>query len=221
MPDTPQDTPTAPPPAAGWRARTPNALTMVRLLLTAVFVALLSTGNTADQAVLIAAAGLFVVAAVTDALDGYLARKWNAVSRFGRVMDPFADKLLVLGAFVLLAGPAFAGLTEDGERFQSSGVAPWMAVVILGRELLITSMRGLLESEGIDFSASWSGKIKMIAQSIAIPLILLLLAFADAGPGSASRGVILGLAWGVTALTAWSALPYVARARSARRAVAG
>lgn len=222
MPDTPQatrqDTPIDPPPASGWRARTPNALTLLRLLLTVVFVAVLSAGDTSDRTLLIAAAGFFIVAAITDALDGFLARKWNAISRFGRVMDPFADKLLILGAFVLLAGPAFAGLTTEGAAYQRSGVAPWMAVLILGRELLITSLRGLLESEGIDFSASWSGKIKMIAQSITVPAILLLLAFLECEPGTPSRGLVLGLAWGTTALTAWSAVPYISRARAARQA---
>lgn len=218
MPETQEPTPIDLPPAAGWRAQTPNTLTLLRLLLTAVFVAVLSAGDTSDPMLLIIAAALFIVAAVTDALDGYLARKWNAISRFGRVMDPFADKLLILGAFVLLAGPAFSALTGDGSIYQRTGVAPWMAVVILGRELLITSLRGLLESEGIDFSASWSGKIKMIAQSIAVPTILLLLAFLECEPGTQSRGLVLGLAWGTTALTAWSAVPYITRARAARQA---
>jgi len=193
------------PPATGWRARTPNALTIARLGLTVWFIALLALADTrAVESVFmerelarpwaIWAVVLFVLAALTDAADGYLARRWNAISRFGRIMDPLADKLLVLGAFVMLSGRDLGDL---------SGVAPWMTVVILFRELLVTTARAVFESSGVDFSAEWSGKIKMILQSIAVPLILLDMAVsADPGP------LAVWSAWAATIATAVSIVPY-------------
>lgn len=153
---------------------------------------------------------LFVVAALSDALDGYLARKWNAISVFGRIMDPTADKILVLGAYVMLAGPSFHSF-DDG---QVSRVLPWMAIVILSRELLVTSIRGTLESRGVDFSASISGKLKMAAQSVGAPLIMIVL-LVDA---QEFRWVNTIAAWTVTLVTALSMVPYVTRARTAFRA---
>lgn len=218
----------------------PNALTLARLGMAVAFVITLSGTTWTDERYpgtgerqstwLIAAAALFVIAAITDALDGILARRWNVVSVFGRVMDPFADKLLVLGAFVLLAGPAFsfAGI-------QVSGVQPWMVVVILGRELLVTSLRGAVEARGVDFSATTSGKLKMVLQSVCVPLVLVILALADpaqlasegisarfalaelltASPG---RAVILLIVWLTVLITAWSGVPYIIRAWRAMRA---
>ena len=187
----------------GWTKRVPNALTVLRLAMAAGFVGLLSGATPAEPARLVTAAGLFVVAAMTDALDGILARRWDAVSRFGRIADPLADKVLVLGAFVVLAGP---GLSE------TSGVAPWMAVVLLTRELLVTSIRGVYEGLGVDFSASITGKIKMIAQSIAAPGILLAIVLEN-------PGVARALAWLTVVVTAASLGPYVRRAVSAERSI--
>ena len=96
--------------------------------------------------------------------------------------------------------------------YLASGVPPWIAIVILGRELLITSLRAVLESQGRDFSANWAGKLKMIAQSFAIPLILLLLGVADVAPGSPARVVILSVAYATAFLTVLSGVPYVTRA---------
>lgn len=224
------------PPATGARRHIPNALTLARLVLAAAFVALLSVirvdplpapASALDRVALLAdpataalgaAAAIFILAALTDALDGILARKWNAISRFGRVMDPMADKVLVLGAFVMLAGPAFTALDPDtGERFQLSAVAPWMVVVILARELLVTSLRGVYEAAGVDFSAGIAGKLKMIAQSAAVPLILLIVAFSAPAPGTPARGLLSAIAWGTVLITAWSAVPYVTKALAARR----
>lgn len=180
----------------------PNALTSLRLGLAVVFVVLLSSGSL-SATMLSAAAVLFVVAALTDALDGWLARRLNAITPFGRVMDPFADKVLVLSAFVLLAGPGF----HDGE-VQLSRVQPWMAIVVLARELLVTSLRGLVESRGGDFSATVSGKLKMIVQSIAVPAILACVAIGEGWSPDAAAII----AWIVTIVTIWSGAPYVMRA---------
>lgn len=210
MTDQPQQPPQG--PRADRPTWLPNALVWVRLALAAAFVVMISGRPLGSELRLSAAAAVFVIAAVTDALDGMLARRWNAVSRFGRVMDPFADKILVLGAFVCLAGPAFLVATEDGDTYQASGVYPWMAVLILGRELLITSLRSLVEGQGGDFSAIWAGKWKMIVQSGAVPLVLLCLAFMPWSRGEAGRWVIDIVVWATVAVTVLSAIPYIQRA---------
>jgi CDP-diacylglycerol--glycerol-3-phosphate 3-phosphatidyltransferase len=226
--------------ARGIRRHIPNALTAARLVMAVLFFTLLSVERypaawnasggllSSPVAWCLVAAGLFVVAAATDALDGHLARKWKVVSVFGRVMDPVADKVLVLGAFVLLAGPTFtmalptgsaAGLgpgagpvAGGGPRaFQISGVHPWMAVLILARELLVTSIRAVLESQGRDFSAAMSGKLKMVVQSVCVPLVLVLLGVADCAPGSAARVAIDVSVWVTVIVSAVSGLPYVTR----------
>ena len=200
----------------------PNALVWLRLVLAAVFVALLSVNPLAHRSALLWAVAIFIVAALTDLLDGRLARAWNCVSRFGRIMDSFADKILILGAFVCLAGPQFAlpleSGTTSGSLVQVSGVFPWMVVLILGRELLVTSLRGLVEGEGGDFSAITIGKLKMVAQSVAVPLILLLLALAPQNPeqppalvGWANHAISI-TAWLTVLITVFSSLPYIHKA---------
>jgi CDP-diacylglycerol---glycerol-3-phosphate 3-phosphatidyltransferase len=206
----------------------PNALTMSRVVLAAAFFWLLSTTRlspvpadaawderaaaaTGANVWMLVAAAVFVVAAATDALDGMLARRWKVVSRFGRVMDPFADKLLVLGAFVFLAAPMFL-VGEGATAFQASRVTAWMVVVILARELLVTSLRGVLESAGVDFSATLSGKLKMILQSVAAPVILVVLAFATPWPGTAVRALLDVIVYTTVFVSAISGVPYVTRA---------
>ncbi|MFI4916642.1 MAG: CDP-alcohol phosphatidyltransferase family protein [Phycisphaerales bacterium JB060] len=204
-----------------WKRQVPNALTLGRLAMAAALVALLAMapplyGSSGPQPALLAAVWLFVLAALTDALDGYLARKWQAVSVFGRVMDPFADKLLVLGTVVMLATPTFE-FSESGQLVMAAGFTGWMAVVILGRELLVTSIRGVFEARGIDFSASFSGKAKMIIQSVAIPGCLLIAGlYGSQRPDWAGWAVTLA-AWGTTLVTAASAVPYITRAIRAGR----
>ncbi|MCB9847606.1 MAG: CDP-diacylglycerol--glycerol-3-phosphate 3-phosphatidyltransferase [Phycisphaeraceae bacterium] len=189
------------------RAVIPNALTVARLVLTAAFIAALSVyrdGADLDW-ILPLSAGLFVIAAVTDALDGALARRWNAISTFGRVMDPLADKVLVIGAFILMAGPGFQSATDG----QLTRVAPWMVVVILTREMLATSIRGVVEAEGQPLPAVWSGKLKMILQAICVPVVLLLLWRFGAAGGSWSRTVISGLVWATVVVTIISGWRYL------------
>ncbi len=206
------------------RRSLPNLLTMLRLLLAAAFFVFLGIGSVrisaglesgaifSTRTLLYLTGGLFIVAALTDALDGYLARRWNTVSVFGRIMDPFADKVLVVGAFICLCGPKFQTTLPDGTHDQLTGVAPWMAVTVLARELLVTSIRGWLESQGIDFSASMSGKIKMMLQSASIPTILILLAITNAHPGDTARLIIDIVTWAMVIATIVSAVPYVRRA---------
>jgi len=213
-----------------WRTNLPNILTLSRLLLAALFFLSLELARRPihDKWWLLSAAALFVLGALTDALDGHLARRWGAVSLFGRVMDPVADKILVVGAFIYLAGPAFLTtvITAKGieKPVQATAVDAWMVVLILARELLVTSLRSLLESRGVDFSASLSGKAKMLAQSVAVPTVLSLISLGshltDSDPYHLPRPPmpdwinlsIRFTVWTTVLLTLLSALPYIFRA---------
>ena len=157
------------------RRQIPNSLTVLRLVLAAVFFALLEIYRYPGgaSALLMAAVAVFIAAAATDALDGYLARRWSAESVFGRIMDPFCDKILILGAVLYLASPAFLDV-ESGRMV--SGVYPWMVVLVLARELLVTGIRGIAEQRGINFGAKAIGKWKMILQSVVVPVVLLIVA---------------------------------------------
>lgn len=213
------------------KVHVPNLLTMARVILAWVFVILLSSvqprtisaePTDVDRlgalshpsgGLLIAAVVVFVIAAITDALDGHLARKWNAITKFGRIMDPMADKLLILGGFIMLATPAFrAEIQLSDTTIQLSGVAGWMVVAMLLRELLVTSIRGVYEAEGVDFSAGSLGKAKMILQSITIPIVLLIIALGSPGPDSTGRLIIVLLVWATMITTLISGLPYIGQA---------
>ncbi|MEM1356324.1 MAG: CDP-alcohol phosphatidyltransferase family protein [Planctomycetota bacterium] len=214
----------------------PNALTMLRLVLAAVFFLLLALYRV-DQGVawlMIPAIVLFIAAAVTDALDGHLARKWQVESKFGRIMDPFCDKVLILGALIFLAGPSFtfayiwnpSGTPElldaTVRHAQISGVYPWMVVLILARELLVTGIRGVVEATGQKFGANLWGKLKMILQAIVVPLVLLIVLIYDGEHSfgyDLSNSVQMALRWVRDALvyltviaSVLSGVPYVAGA---------
>jgi len=196
------------------RQQIPNLVTITRLILAGAFFLVLNQFRAPDQHPqwVLAAMFLFIVAAATDAVDGYLARRWNAVSAFGRIMDPFVDKVLVLGAFVYLASDRFTDPARlaDGETFTMlSGVYPWMVVVVMARELLVTAIRGLAEREGIAFGARTAGKLKMVLQSIAIPVILLVLAVG--APTERPAMLLLNhlLAVATIIVTIWSGVPYI------------
>lgn len=209
----------------------PNLLTLARVVLAWVFVGLLSgvqsrtlnaepTGidrvgeiTHPSSGLIIAATVVFVIAAITDALDGHLARKWNAITKFGRIMDPMADKLLILGGFVMLATPSFrATLMPADVQFQISAVAGWMVVAMILRELLVTSIRGVYEAEGVDFSAGSLGKAKMVLQSICIPVVLLIVAMGSPVPGTTGHLIIVLLVWATVITTLISGFPYILQA---------
>lgn len=174
----------------------PNLITLTRLFLSAILFALISIGE-----MWLTATILFIVAASTDFLDGYYARKLGQITILGRILDPFVDKIIVCGSFIFLIG----------ER--ASGVNAWMAIIVVGREMFVSTLRGLLEQMGLDFSANWVGKIKMIGQSVAVSVALGFMALPETRQADSSlilgRDVIL---WGVTIFTAWSGLSYVLRA---------
>jgi len=198
----------------------PNLITITRLGLAVVFFVLL---NVHDEATFVwhmkIAFSVFIVAVLTDMLDGYLARAWKVESAFGRVVDPFVDKLLICGAFIFFSSNDFINVAvkmreyPDTVRasFNVTGVHPWMTVVIVAREFLVTSIRGLAESRGIDFRADWAGKIKMTIQSVAVAAILLDVALVSK---VAWVHQIRDYAiWITVVITVLSATTYVMRAR--------
>ena len=203
------------------RRALPNGLTILRLVLAAAFFATLNAYRYPDHNTVWAnvAVGLFILAAITDALDGYLARKWEVTSIFGRIMDPFCDKVLVLGAFVYLAGPRFVvrEWVQEPEAFftMATGVYPWMVAVLLARELLVTGFRGEAESQGVSFAATWSGKWKMILQSVTIPVVIFLVVNFETGREESvwARWTCYVLVYATVVVTIWSGVPYLGRLR--------
>src|SRR5262245_54524063 len=160
----------------------PTLLTALRLVLAIVFFAMLSWyqyEGRGGQPLMHVAFIVYLVAVFTDFLDGYIARKYKLETPFGRVVDPFVDKVLVLGSFIFFAGKNFIipdwELINRGTPFvvkTITGVAPGMVVIILARELLVTSLRSSAESGGKNFGAQFSGKLKMVFQSVTILVIL-------------------------------------------------
>ncbi len=134
----------------------PNILTMVRIAAIPVMAALLLSPS--RQAGFWAAA-VFSAASVTDWLDGYLARRMGIVTVFGKFLDPIADKLIVMAAMIMV--------------LPYGRIPAWMVLVILGREIIITGLRGIASSEGIVIQASDLGKFKTIFQIVAIIALLL------------------------------------------------
>jgi len=146
----------------------PNILTLFRILFAVIVFTMIGVGYY-DFALF-----FFVLAAFTDFLDGWWARHFKQITIFGRVMDPFADKFLICGVFVCL-------LTITELTFDKAGypawlmLQAWMVIVIIGRELFVTTLRAFVEGGGGDFSAQWIGKVKMAIQCAAIIFALLYL----------------------------------------------
>ncbi len=191
----------------------PNKITLSRLVLAIIFFVLLSqySQRSPKPWLLDLSVILFLVAAATDLLDGYLARSRGLITPLGRVLDPLVDKVLICGAFILFAGPMFI----DVNGVNVTQVSAWMVVVIVGRELLVTGLRGFNEAQGKPFGALLHGKIKMWMQSIAAPAILLLIAHEEAWlSATTARQIKLGLVWLTVLATVLSMGQYLARARS-------
>ncbi len=151
----------------------PNQITIARLILSVVFFVFLGLFDqqywrelvkpslpSGGVVLLDASIIVFALAAASDFLDGYLARKWKMISTFGRIADPFVDKVFICGSFIFLI-PI------------SALVQPWYVVVIIMREFLVSGLRSFLESRGVAFGAGLGGKMKMVLQSFTIPFILL------------------------------------------------
>ncbi|MFS1664176.1 CDP-diacylglycerol--glycerol-3-phosphate 3-phosphatidyltransferase [Streptococcus sp. zg-JUN1979] len=140
----------------------PNALTLLRIILIPVF--LLLTSLPTNPTWHYVAAFIFALASLTDYLDGYLARKWQVVTNFGKFADPLADKMLVMSAFIMLVGLDMA--------------PAWISAIIICRELAVTGLRLLLvETGGTVLAAAMPGKIKTATQMFSIILLLCHLTF--------------------------------------------
>jgi len=149
---------------------------------------------------------VFALAAFTDWLDGYLARKQGLTSTLGRNLDPLVDKVLTCGAYIFLLE------VPDLE----TGLWPWMVTVVVARELIITGLRGFMEQLGANFGADWLGKIKMGLQCATLTGIFTYLECKDAGCNEAVVYFLLvvrnSLIYGMVAATALSGLQYLWRA---------
>ena len=174
----------------------PNQLTILRLLLSVVLFCFIATGWYWTSF------WLFVVAAGTDWFDGYFARKLGLVTTLGRILDPFADKVIVCGTFILLA--AAPEVTEAPWW----GLRAWMVVVIVGRELLVTALRSFIEERGSDFSAKMSGKLKMVLQCFAAGTCLFYLSYAKNAPDWC-WWLLVAFVWSAMILTVYSGIVYV------------
>lgn len=185
----------------------PNTLTMLRIVLAFAFVFFLFVGGLFYKSLALAT---FLLASLTDLLDGFLAKRNNQITDFGKLMDPIADKILVLSAFI---------------AFVELGIIPaWMVVVIILREVAITAMRGLAYAKGKVIPADGAGKHKTVSQVVAIFVILLYVLFKEGGEGvfkfwtpaaaSGFQNVIYYLMLVTVAFTIISGLSYVVKNRS-------
>ncbi len=160
----------------------PNILTFGRLVLTVVFLIMVlysprfyAEGERPFPGFLDFAFILFVIAGLTDMVDGAIARKLNVVSKFGRMIDPLADKVLVCGAFIcfaIIGEPKLFNLTET-----PLAVIHWtVAAILIAREAYVTVLRHIAEARGVNFAATISGKVKMCVQSFAIGTVIIKMA---------------------------------------------
>ena len=134
----------------------PNILTFLRILLVPILVVVLLTKFEGKELV---GLGLFLLAALTDFLDGFIARRWGLVTRLGKLLDPAADKILTSAAFISLV---------------ELGLAPaWMVVTIVAREFAISTLRSVAATQGMVIAASWSAKLKTLSQVLAISLLII------------------------------------------------
>ena len=146
---------------------------------------------------------VFIAACITDWLDGWWARRYGPLTLVGRNLDPLADKILVCGTFIYLIPTLGAG------------IEPWMVVVVVGRELAVTGIRGMVEATGQKFGADWFGKLKMVLQCAVIIGVLLIrwLIWIDEGQFvTVLRPIQLVLLWAMLAATIGSGVQYVVKA---------
>jgi len=155
----------------------PNILTFGRLALTIVFLVMIFYSPSVQNKsfFLDIAFVIFVVAGLTDIIDGPIARKLNVASKFGRIIDPLVDKIFVCGAFIcfaLIGEPKLFNLPDD-----TLMIIHWLvAAILISREAYVTALRHIAEARGVNFAATFSGKIKMFLQSFAIGTVLIKMA---------------------------------------------
>jgi CDP-diacylglycerol---glycerol-3-phosphate 3-phosphatidyltransferase len=180
----------------------PNVLTFSRFILALVLFLFIGLRDVIPFVWLWCLA-IFTVATVTDYFDGYYARKLGLTSTLGRNLDPLVDKVLICGTFTFLL------------PIDSVGIVPWMVVVVISRELIITSLRGFLESEGIKFGADWLGKLKMGLQCATLIAIFIALQWNEV---AFFRIVSLALIYAMVGVTALSGAQYLWKATALLKA---
>jgi CDP-diacylglycerol--glycerol-3-phosphate 3-phosphatidyltransferase len=171
-------------------ANLPNLLTFFRILVIPLLVVLLRMPGRRES---IIAAAMFFLACWSDFLDGYLARRRGIITPLGKLLDPLADKLIVMAALVMLAASP-----------REPRVAAWMVVLIVGRELAVTGLRAIAVSEGIVLAADELGKYKMIFQMLALNGLLLHYSFAGIDFHTAGMYFL----WIALVVGMWSAVDY-------------
>ncbi|MBQ1489611.1 MAG: CDP-diacylglycerol--glycerol-3-phosphate 3-phosphatidyltransferase [Eubacterium sp.] len=167
----------------------PNKLTVGRMIAVPFFIAAYMLGSFAVALI------IFILASLTDLLDGKIARARNLVTNFGKIMDPLADKILVYSAFCLMVA--------DGT------VPGWMFIIILAREFLVAGVRTVAASEGIVIAAAMSGKIKTVLQMIAVPLLILSHAVPEDGIWMYVDVLAQLFLWASLVMTIYSGIEYV------------
>jgi CDP-diacylglycerol--glycerol-3-phosphate 3-phosphatidyltransferase len=179
----------------------PNMLTLSRLVMAIAFFVLAAFRSWVTVPMLL-------LAGVTDILDGYLARRWNQQTDFGRIADPAIDKVLICCGFIMLVGK----LPLPKRFYFPELVMPWVPAVIVGLELVVTALRSLVESRGTEFAATFWGKSKMALQFTTLVFLMFLLcsSYADR-PALQWTGLILVLL--TVFATVMSGLVYVLQAR--------
>lgn len=195
--DTQAEATDSPSSAVGQRVviwNLPNILTLSRLGLAVILFAIIQLEQWAG------ALAVFIIAAFTDWLDGYLARRQGLTSTLGRNLDPLVDKVLVCGAFIFLL--------QSG---QETTLSPWIVTIVVARELVVTGLRSFFEAQGISFGADRAGKIKMVLQCAALIAILLVLAMTEP-LRSTLAPIRTALVWLMTAATLWSGAQYLIKA---------
>lgn len=186
----------------------PNTISAIRFVLAIIVFALLpwQLHQTTTAALIV-----FVIAAGTDWVDGYYARRYNQVTKLGRMLDPFVDKIIICGAYIMLAAEQLAA-------DQWYGITGWMAVVVMGREMLVTVLRSSIEQAGGDFSAKWSGKWKMVFQCIAVGAAMVCLMYHQSGSVVPAWlfWTMLVSAWLAVLITVYSGVEYIVAAAKFR-----
>jgi CDP-diacylglycerol--glycerol-3-phosphate 3-phosphatidyltransferase len=174
----------------------PNSLTLVRIFLVPLLIAALVRHNfqiTWDSRVLVAndflALGIFMAAALTDLLDGYLARRWKQVTTVGTLLDPIADKLLISAALISLV--------------EMRLLPGWMVIIIISREFAVTGLRSIAAAEGYTIAAGDIGKWKMVFQVIGVALVMMSIRWKLLQPYA------MAAMWAVVIFGVWSAADYL------------
>ena len=179
----------------------PNYLCITRIMLIP-FVLLFLLDNPVVNGIpvyirMLVSGAVFGIAMLTDMADGKIARKYNLVTNFGKIMDPLADKILVYSAFCLMV--------EDGI------IPAWILIIILAREFAIAGMRTVAASEGIVIAAGMSGKIKTVLQMIAVPVLLLAVTLPEISIILTIGSIFL---WASLVMTVYSGIEYIAKNKS-------